>query len=109
MAVRDGDWTLFEWDPATGRTVWQMFDGQKVVFRVDTPVHQTIEENAAFRNSTPDGWKGDYHRIASVPMNLLYDANLGLNEAIQQGDDKHLSRWLNDSDNRAWRTKEGRV
>lgn len=109
MAVRDGDWTLFEWDPATGRTVWQMFDGQKVVFRVDTPVHQTIEENAAFRNSTPDGWKGDYHRIASVPMNLLYDANLGLNEAIQQGDDKHISRWLNDGDNRAFRTKEGTV
>lgn len=107
--VRDGDWTLFEYDPATGRTVWQMFDGQKVVFRVDTPVHQTIEENTAVRNSTSDGWKGDYHRIASVPMNLLYDENLGLNKAIQQGDDRYLSRWLNDSQNRAWRTKSGTV
>lgn len=109
MAVRDGDWTLFEWDPATGRTVWQMFDGEKVVFRIDTPVQSTLDENAIARNATPAGWKGDYHRIASVPMQLLYDENLGLNKAIQQGDDKYVSRFLNDSDNRAWRVKEGNV
>lgn len=107
--VRDGDWTLHEYDPTTGRSVWAMFDGEKVVFRVDTPVHKTIDQNAFFRNSTDSGWSGDYHRIASVPMQLLYDENVGLNKAISQGDDRYLSRWLNDSDNRAWRTKEGRV
>ena len=42
-------------------------------------------------------------------MQLLYDENVGLNTAIQQGDKGYLSRWLNDSDNRAWRTKDGRV
>jgi hypothetical protein len=107
--IRDGDWTLHEYDPATGRTVWQLFDGQKTVFRIDTPVQATIDENTAFRNAAPDGWKGDYHRVASVPMQLLYDDNLGLNKAIQQGDDKYLSRWLNSSENSAWRTKSGRV
>lgn len=107
--IRDGDWTLYQFDPVTGRTVWQLFDGQKTVFRIDTPVQATIDENGAARNAAPTGWKGDYHRIASVPMQLLYDDNLGLNRAIQQGDDKYLSRWLNDSDNRAWRTKDGRV
>jgi len=108
--VRDGGWVLFDWDPVTGRTVWQCHDDDgNPVFRVDTPVTATIEHNAQVRNATPDGWKGDYHRIASVPMQLLYDKNVGLNTAIQQGDDRYLSRWLNDSDNAAWRTKEGRV
>lgn len=107
--VRDGDWTLHEYDPTTGRSVWAMFDGEKVVFRIDTPVQSTLDENLIARNAAPAGWNGDYHRIASVPMQLLYDDNLGLNTAIQQGDDKYLSRWLNDSSNRAWRTKEGQV
>lgn len=108
-AVRDGDWQLYEWDPATGRTVWALFDGAKTVFRVDTPVAATIEENAKARSEASNGWKGDWHRVASVPMQLLYDDNLGLNKAIQQGDDKYLSRFLNDSDNRAWRVKDGNV
>jgi hypothetical protein len=109
MRVRDGDFDLIDWDPRTGRTVWSMFDGEKTVIRTDTPVAQTIEDNTLFRNAASAGWKGDYHRVASVPMQLLYDDNLGLNKAIQQGDDKYVSRFLNDSDNRAWRTKEGRV
>lgn len=110
MAIRDGDWTLIEWDQRTGRTVWLTRDERgRPVMRTDTPVQATLDHNAAVRNATPDGWKGDWHRIASVPMQLLYDDNLGLNKAIQQGDDKYLSRFLNDSDNRAWRTKEGRV
>ena len=109
MTIKDGDWELLEWDARTGRTVWSMFDGEKIVIRTDTPVAASIEENTLVRNATPEGWKGDYHRIASVPMQLLYDDNLGLNKAVQQGDDAYLSRWLNDGDNRAWRTKEGRV
>ena len=109
MAVRDGDWTLHSWDAATGRTVWTKFDGEKVIVRTDTPVAKSLEENLTARNSAPSDWKGDYHRIASVPMQLLYDENVGLNKAVQNGDDKFISRWLNDSDNRAFRTKEGRV
>ncbi|BEV44770.1 hypothetical protein [Afipia carboxidovorans] len=110
MVVKDGDWELIEWDAKTGRSVWRSYDERgNVVLRTDTPVAATIDHLTEVRNSTPDGWKGDYHRIASIPMQLLYDDNLGLNKAIQQGDDKHLSRWLNDSGNRAWRTKEGTV
>lgn len=109
MTIRDGDWTLIEWDPMTGRTVWSLFDGEKTVIRTDTPVARSIEENLIDRNAAASGWKGDYHRIASVPMQLLYDENTGLNKAVLDGDDKFVSRWLNDGDNRAWRTKEGRV
>jgi hypothetical protein len=107
--IRDGDWKLFDYDFQSGRSVWMLEDGNKTVFRTDYPVHKMIEENKLAVKGSASGWKGDYHRIASVPLNLLYDENTGLEKAIQNGDDKHLSRWLNDSDNRAWRTKEGRV
>lgn len=109
MTIRDGDWTLLEWDPVTGRTVWTLFDGEKTVIRTDYPVSSIMEHNAAVRNATPDGWQGDYHRIASVPLNLLHDENTGLMKAHKEGDDAYVSRWLNDIDNRAWRTKDGRV
>lgn len=109
MLIRDGDWTLYEHDHATGRTVWHLFDGEKDVFRVDYPVDATIAENAAIRNEASRAWKGDYHRIASIPLGLLHDEKIGLMEASRQGDDRYLSKWLNDIDNRAWRTKEGNV
>lgn len=109
LTIRDGEWTLHDYDPVTGRSVWALFDGEKTVFRIDTPVQATIDDNTHARNGASTGWRGDWHRVASVPMQLLYDENVGLNKAIQQGDDKYLSRWLNDGDNRAWRVKDGRV
>lgn len=109
-SVRDGEWELFSWDPATGRTVWIGEDENgNTVVRHDYPVGQLIADNAERRNATPDGWKGDWHHIASVPLNLFHDQNAGLHDAFQQNDEKHLSRWLNDSDNRAWRVKDGRI
>lgn len=108
-SIRDGDWELFEWDPHTGRTVWIMDEGGKTHIRTDYPVASLIEQNAARRNEAPDGWKGDWHHVASVPLNLLHDENVGLHKAFQQGDDKYIARFLNDSDNAAWRTKTGRL
>ena len=107
MIVRDGDWTLVSHDVKLGRTVWSMRNGDgSITYRTDYAVDPTIEANTAMRNMASPGWKGDYHKVASVPLNLFYDK---LNPAIQQDDNKFLSRWLNDSDNRAWRTKEGRI
>lgn len=107
--IRDGDWKLFDHDFQTGRSVWMMEDGNKTVFRTDYPVHKMIEQNAQARSVAAAGWNGDYHRIASIPLNLLHDESVGLEKALQNGDQKRISRWLNDSDNRKWRTKEGRV
>lgn len=107
MTIRDGDWTLIDYDFATGRSVWSLFDGEKTVIRTDYPVQQAIEQNTLFRNNTPTGWKGDWHHVASVPLNLAHQG--GLVEAMNQHDDAWVSKFLNDGDNRAWRTKEGRV
>ncbi len=104
--IKDGDFRLIDWDPQSGRTVWAMFDGEKTVVRTDYPVEATIAGNAAVRIEAGKAWKGDWNRIASVPLNVYYDQ---LHAAEQQGDDKFVSRWLNDSNNRAWRTTEGSV
>lgn len=107
MAIKDGNWELVDYDFRSGRSVWSYFDGEKQHFRTDYPVDGLISENSAVRNIAERSWRGDYHRVASIPLNVLWDS--GLVEAQSQGDDKFVSRWLNDGDHRAWRTKEGRV
>lgn len=107
MKIRDGDWTLFDYDIATGRQVWSLHhDDGRVTFRTDYPVQATVDINTAQRNMARNDWAGDYHQVASIPLNIYWDQ---LAEASRQGDEKYLSRWLNDSDNRAWRTKNGNV
>ncbi len=107
MIIRDGDWRLFDYDMKLGRQVWyrENPDGS-TTWRTDYEVQPTIDANQAARNMAPDGWKGDYHRIASIPLNVFHDQ---LAEASRQGDDKYLNRWLNDGGNSAWRTKSGSV
>lgn len=107
MIVRDGDWTLFDSDIKLGRYVWvrQNEDGSQT-FRTDYHVDQTINDNKAFRNMLNPGWKGDWHRVASLPPAIAYG---DFGEAMKQGDDKWISKFLNDGDNAAWRTKDGTV
>lgn len=110
MKITDENgWELFEYDPVTGRSVWTLFDGEKQHYRIDYPVEATISANTATRNMAQKAWTGDYHLVASIPQNILWDENSGLMKAHTEGDDRYVSRWLNSSDNRAWRTKEGNV
>lgn len=108
MPIQDANgFTLVDHDMETGRTVWSYFDGEKDIYRVDYPVDNTIKENAEARAEAGTGWKGDWHRIASIPLNVVHAS--GFADAITQNDNKFLSKFLNDGDNRAWRTKEGKV
>ena len=105
--IRDGEWTLIDHDFKLKRTVWakQNPDGSTTA-RTDYAVDDTIEANRDMRNQAAKGWTGDWHRVASIPLNVYHDQ---LHAAVQQDDMAHVNRFLNDSDNRAWRTKEGRV
>jgi hypothetical protein len=107
MVIRDGEWTLFDHDFKLKRTVWarQNPDGS-TTFRTDYAVDDTIEANKTMRAEAPKGFAGDWHKVASIPLNVYYDR---LHEAVQQDDMKAVSRFLNDSDNSAWRTKDGRL
>lgn len=90
MQIRDGEWTLFDYDVKTGRQVWALHhDDGRITFRTDYPVEDTIDINAAQRNMAQKGWAGDYHHVASIPLNVYYDQ---LAEASRQKDDKFISK-----------------
>lgn len=107
MIVRDGEWTLFDSDIKLGRFTWVRTnpDGSQT-YRTDYRVDPVIDHNTAARNMASAGWKGEWHRVASVPLNVFHDQ---LAEASRQDDKRFLSKWLNDGDNAKFRTKEGRV
>lgn len=107
MTITDNGWVLVDWDAATGRSVWSLTDGQQTHYRFDYPVENTIKLNAESRAEFAGQRYGDWSRLASVPLNVAYDS--GLVEAMNEHDDKFVSRYLNDPDNRAWRTREGSV
>lgn len=105
--IRDGDWTLHSSDIKRGKYTWRRVNGDGTeTFRTDVVVDRIAELNAQHRNLAEKGWKGDYHMVASVPVNIFWDQ---LAEATRQGDEKYLSKWMNDSDNGAWRTRYGRI
>ena len=106
MAIKEGGWVLQSWDPASGRSVWRYDDGQAVHYRTDYPMDGILRDNTAHRNDSAGQRFGEGKRVASIPLNIFYDQ---LEEAHSQGDDKYLSKWLNDSDNRGFRTFEGAV
>lgn len=107
MIIRDGEWTLVDSDLKLKRFVWarQNPDGT-TTYRTDYHADDTVEANRDMRNAAEKGWKGDWHRVASIPLNVFHDR---LAEASRQGDDAYISRFLNDSDNLAFRTRGGRV
>ena len=104
----ENGFNLFDWDKMTGRTVWykENSDGT-TVWRTDHPVDDIIKTNAEQASIASNNWKGDYHQIASIPAHMVHTGDLG--QAVREQDDAWLSRWLNDGDNRAFRTKGGRV
>ncbi len=105
MKIRQGEWTLFDYDPKLKRQVWyrENPDGS-TTWKTDYEVTDTMEINLQQRLLAAANWKGDYHHIASIPLNIYHDQ---LAEASRQDDQKFINKWLNSSDNRAWRTKEG--
>ncbi|AGA64771.1 hypothetical protein B488_07790 [Liberibacter crescens BT-1] len=107
MVIADGSWKLFLYDPLTGRTVWQYSDGQQDVYRIDTPVDGILEQNKECRNEQFGKKAGEWRRVASIPTGLLRSSHLL--QAYNDGNDRWVKRWLNDSDNRAWRSSEGTV
>jgi hypothetical protein len=102
-----GKWLPWSYEPERGRYVefMECEDG-KIYFNTRTNVESLIESNKAAFNDSQDKRFGDGKVIASIDpatyFNKLVPARLA-------GDDAWLKRWLNDPDNRAYRTFRGRV
>lgn len=107
MRITDGDWVLVDHDFHMKRTVWarQNPDGS-TTYRTDHHVDDTIEANRDMRNNASKGWSGDWHKVASIPLGVYYDK---LHAAVNQDDMGYVNRFLNDADNRAFRTKDGKL
>lgn len=85
------------------------FDEIEESFHIETvqDVSQIVELNKASTAAVDEraGWKGDMHLVARIPMNLFME----LQQKGIADDDEALRRWLNDSDNRVFRTRHGKV
>jgi hypothetical protein len=70
------------------------------------PVDNILERNERLRNETAGERWGNGQKVASIPIHIWQRE---LAEAQREGDDKYVNRWLNDSDHRKFRTKDGKV
>jgi len=108
--IWDGNFRLADHDPVTGRSVWIAIEDGKTIARIDMPqdkLEDIFAVNHAFESASQGEKFGDYNRIASIPHHLVYKN--GLADALKQGDQKFINRWMNDSDNKKFRTSRGRV
>ena len=65
-----------------------------------------VETNkAAFNDSENQRW-GDGKVVASIDLPTYFNKIV---PAKLNGDDAYIKRWLNDSDNRAYRTRKGTI
>ena len=109
MPIQDENgWNLWSYDHKTGVSVGHHGDGTTTHGRTDTPVDAVLKANHEHgaQRAGQRRHDGIGELVARVPLAVFFDK---LNEAHRSGDSAHLSRWLNDSDNAAFRVREGRV
>lgn len=104
-------WELIDTDLTQGRYTYALIEGDKVkAIRVDVPttaLERLTYENGEAEKASHGQRFGEWNRVASVPLPLL--SQMGLDTAIRMGDDKYVSKVLNDGDNAKLRTSRGRV
>lgn len=102
-------WTRVEYNPVSGVSTWIKVEGDKTLVQERQDVSKLLDENMAQRNIASGGWAGDYHSVARIPLAMLHAKGGYIGDAVREGDDKAVARFLNDSDNGKLRTKEGRL
>jgi hypothetical protein len=100
---------LFDINNETGtRKMWH-YDAEKDEAVIETIIDasQIVSDNKDRFNSFDEkaNWKGDMHHVASIPMALFYQ----MKAEGKLDDQAYMKRWLNDPDNRAFRTRPGEV
>ena len=101
------DKRLFDEDPATGTKEYFHYDDDSDTFTIETQqdVSGLVDANRQLYNDSSSNWNGDVHRVASIPMNVYMD----LQRRGILDDQAAFKRWLNNPDNRYFRTRPGKV
>lgn len=79
-------------------------DKDEAIIQKSQNVSGIIESNKTEFNAAPERW-GEFTKVGSIPLSVYY-------ELERQGilhDQKALAKWLNDPDNRAFRTRPGTI
>lgn len=105
---------LFDHDPLTKKSTFFHYDHQDDTYVIETvqDVEDLVELNKAQRNATEKHtpW-GEGQIAARIPMWLYFKLRRE-NVIDPEGhvhDETRFMKWLNDSDNLAWRTRFGTV
>lgn len=100
---------LFDTDPVTKTSRVFHWNESDESFHIETlqNVSDTVELTQAEFNAMDERapWKGDIHQVGRIPLNKVAELErLGI-----WRDDEALRRWLNDPENRAFRTRPGKL
>jgi hypothetical protein len=95
---------LLDYDALTGISEIFHYDETNDTFLIETrqDIEPFVEANKRLYNERQERW-GDGQRVARIP-NVIYD------QFLREGklqDQAYLRRWLNDPDNRVFRTRPG--
>lgn len=95
-------------NPVTGLETWFNYDNATgdTIITSEQEVAGTIDLNKAQFNDAPSRWGNDvFHKVASIPLVVLDD----LQRRGIADDPAKMKQWLNDPDNRYFRTRPGNV
>ena len=87
-------------------------DNGEIVIATEQDVSNIIEQNKKEYNATNGRWGEDVfdNKIASIPLTVIDDLNkAGIMRGFHVVDQKKFRAWLNNPDNRFFRTRQGRV
>ena len=81
-------------------------DKDEATIQTQQDVTDVIEENKNEFNQIDERAKwGEFNKVASIPLSLYYQ----LKAEGKLDDQAYMKRWLNDPDNRHFRTRPGEV
>jgi hypothetical protein len=97
----------FDKDPLTGAIETFSYDDVNDTFTIARAedIEPLMEMNKYISNETPGNWRGDVHRVASIPATVVQE----LRQKGILNNPERLRVWLNDPENRVFRTRPGQV
>jgi hypothetical protein len=103
---------IFSVDKATKTIETAQADGEGgLIITTSQDCTDIIENNKAQYAQTDERTRyGDWAKVASIPLSVFQELNrLGICQGFAVRDQKKFKEWLNNPENRSFRTRPGRV